>query len=286
MSVMITKTHYTATDGYALSGRHYQGQNAQAKLVIASATGVPQGFYRQFAEYAANAGFDVFTFDYRGIGESKPSNLKGFDMDYRDWAQKDLQAVLEVIHDPSLPLYLVGHSYGGHAVGMLDNHSLISAACFFGAGAGWHGWMPKMEGLRVQFMWNVIAPVITRMKGYLGWSALGMGEDLPMGVYRQWKRWCKHPNYFFDDPDYQEMHQMFSTVELPIKAVTATDDKWALPQSRDAFIKHYVNSDLDLIDVHPSTIGTKHIGHMGYFRPHAAKLWPQALEFFMQQGQG
>jgi predicted alpha/beta hydrolase len=49
MSVMVTKTHYTATDGYALSGRHYQGQNPQAKLVIASATGVPQGFYQQFA---------------------------------------------------------------------------------------------------------------------------------------------------------------------------------------------------------------------------------------------
>ena len=282
MSVMVTKTQFTATDGYSLSGRHYQGKTPKAMLVIASATGVPQGFYRQFAEYAAEQDFDVFTFDYRGIGESKPEQLKGFDMDYRDWAQKDLQAVLETIHDASLPLFLVGHSYGGHAVGMLANHSLLTAACFFGAGAGWHGWMPKMERVKVQIMWNVIAPVLTRVRGYLGWSALGMGEDLPMGVYRQWKRWCKHPHYFFDDPDYQEMHQLFSTVTLPIKAVTATDDKWAMPESRDAFIKHYTGSELDRMDVSPNDIGSQHIGHMGYFRPQAAKLWPHALDFFLQ----
>ena len=37
-------------------------------------------------------------------------------------------------------------------------------------------------------MWRVIGPLMTRYKGYLAWSKLGMGEDLPLGVYRQWKR--------------------------------------------------------------------------------------------------
>jgi predicted alpha/beta hydrolase len=34
-------------------------------------------------------------------------------------------------------------------------------------------------------MWRVIGPLMTRYKGYLAWSKLGMGEDLPLGVYRQ-----------------------------------------------------------------------------------------------------
>jgi predicted alpha/beta hydrolase len=49
-------------------------------------------------------------------------------------------------------------------------------------------------------MWRVVAPALVRWKGYLPWSLLGMGEDLPLGVYRQWRRWCGYPHYFFDDP--------------------------------------------------------------------------------------
>ncbi|WNQ02454.1 hypothetical protein ROJ25_06300, partial [Pseudomonas aeruginosa] len=25
----------------------------------------------------------------------------------------------------------------------------------------------------------------------MAWSLLGMGDDLPLGVYRDWKRWCR-----------------------------------------------------------------------------------------------
>ena len=31
--------------------------------------------------------FETLTLDYRGIGLSKPAQLRGFEMDYRDWAR-------------------------------------------------------------------------------------------------------------------------------------------------------------------------------------------------------
>jgi len=276
-------TEYKATDGYVLYGRHYQCDAPVGVVVIASATGVPQGFYQKFAQFAAANMFDVVTFDYRGIGESAPDNLRGFEMDYRDWARKDLQAVIETVSEFNLPVFLVGHSYGGHSLGLINNHHKVSAAYFMGAGAGWHGWMPKLEGLKVSFMWNVIAPVITRLKGYLGWSALGMGEDLPLGVYKQWKRWCSFPYYFFDDPTQPQMKQQFAEVKTLIKAATATDDKWAMPQSRDAFMQHYSEAELTKVDIEPSSAGLKTIGHMGYFRSASAALWPDVIAFFAEQ---
>jgi len=48
---------------------------ARAHLVVGGATPVLQGFYKRFA---------VPTLDYRGIGGSAPSTLKGFRMDYLD----------------------------------------------------------------------------------------------------------------------------------------------------------------------------------------------------------
>lgn len=273
---------FSAADGYVLSGTFYPAADAGAIIIIASATGVPQRFYRRFAEYAASAGFAVVTFDYRGIGHSAPASLKGFQMDYRDWARLDLQAVVQRMSQHGLPLCLLGHSYGGHALGLLDNHQLLSAAYFFGLGAGWHGWMPAAERLKVLFMWHLVAPVLTRAQGYLGWSVLGMGEDLPLGVYQQWKRWCSFRHYFFDDNTYPELKQQFAAVNTPIKAVSASDDKWAPPRSRDAFIQHYSGSAFICQDVSPAESGCRQLGHMGYFRADAQSLWPDVLAYFRQ----
>ena len=54
-----------ALDDYQLTATHYHAEQPQAQLLIAGATGVPQGFYRRFAEHAASRGFNTMTLDYR-----------------------------------------------------------------------------------------------------------------------------------------------------------------------------------------------------------------------------
>ena len=262
-------------DQYPITASLYhpsRRNQANALIVIAGATGVPRGFYRRFAQASADKGFSVLTFDYRGIGDSKNGSLKGFEMDYRDWAEKDLAGVLEYAKELNLPIYLIGHSYGGHAIGLLPDVSFIRGAWTFGTGAGWHGWMPKREQLRVKIMWHLAGPLITRLYGYLAWSKLGMGEDLPLNVYKQWKHWCSFPNYFFDDPAMQGVADRFDRVSFPVVAVNSTDDDWATPASRDAFMNNYRNAQLQLRTIQPE--GKKRsIGHMGYFKQHSQELW-------------
>lgn len=280
---MSTSTHpltLHATDGYALQATLYEPTGpCHAQLIVAGATGVPQAFYRRFAEHAARQGWRTLTLDYRGIGRSAPATLKGFRMNYLDWARLDLAAAVDHMAalDPSRPLTMVGHSYGGHAFGLLPNHAKVQAFCTFATGAGWHGWMPPLERLRVRFMWQVLGPLLTRWKGYLSWSQLGMGEDLPLDVFHQWKHWCRFPHYFFDDPAMPGLKDQFAAVRTPIMAINATDDLWAPPASRDAFMQAYRNSGWQARTLHPRHSGLGAIGHMGYFRPKAQALWDEAL---------
>ncbi len=271
-----------AADGYALSATLYPAAQPIGQLLVGSATGVPQGFYRRFAEYAASRGYTTLTLDYRGIGGSAPASLRGFDMDYLDWAEQDLAAAVEYLSRSELPLYMVGHSFGGHAFGLLPNHQAIQGLYTFGTGAGWHGWMPRGEQLRVLLMWRVIGPLIVRSKGYLAWRKLGMGEDLPKGVYQKWKHWCRYPRYFFEDPQMPGLEARFATITTPLTAVSATDDLWASPASRDAFMSAYRSADYRAITVDPASRQLKPLGHMGYFRPHAQPLWQDALDWFDQ----
>jgi predicted alpha/beta hydrolase len=272
-----------AADGYPLAALRYRAQGPErARLIVAGATGVPQGFYRRFAEFAASRGYTVLTFDYRGIAQSKSGKLRGFRASFLDWARLDLAAVVDeaAAAASTAPLYMVGHSFGGHAFGLLPNHAKVDGLYVFGTGAGWHGWMPFLERIRVQFMWHVAAPLLVRWKGFLAWKRLGMGEDLPLGVYTQWKRWCHYPHYFFDDPEMGQVVRDFAQVRAPIMAVNAADDLWAPPDSRDAFMAGYRNAPWSGIDIDPGQSGIGAIGHMGYFRPHAQALWGQALAWF------
>ena len=274
-----------AADGYRLTALRYSAVGtAVGQLVVAGATGVPQRFYRRFAEHAAGQGFTTLTLDYRGIGLSRPATLKGFRMEYLDWARLDLAAAVEAMAEGGLPLFMVGHSFGGHAFGLLPNHTKVARFYTFATGAGWHGWMPPLERLRVLFMWRVLGPLLTRWKGYLPWRLLGMGEDLPLDVYRQWRRWCQYPRYFFDDPAMrgQRLTERFDAVRTPIVALNALDDHWAPPASRDAFVAAYRHAECRTVDLHPASLGLTSIGHMGYFRPSARPLWDEVLVWLGQ----
>jgi predicted alpha/beta hydrolase len=179
----------------------------------------------------------------------------------------------------------VGHSLGGHAIGQLPDPSMLEAAYVCATGAGYGGWMPRAERARVWALWNLFGPLATRVYGYQPMSKLGLGEDLPLGVYRDWRRWCSYPHYFFDDPTAKAICAGFDRVKIPIAAAVATDDLWALPASRDAFFKGYTAARIDPIDLTPAALGVRQIGHMGYFRPNVGKLlWPKVLAWLSTHG--
>jgi predicted alpha/beta hydrolase len=116
-------------------------------------------------------------------------------------------------------------------------------------------------------------------------KALGVGENLPVSIYRQWKRWSSFPHYFFDDPKASAITAPYAQVRLPIAAANATDDLWALPASRDAFFKGYRAATVEAITFTPQALGVEAVGHMGYYRANVGqRLWPQMLQWLAQHG--
>ena len=250
----------------------------EVQVVFAGATGVPQGFYKSIATFLAEHGYRTTTFDFRGISTSKRQPLKGFKADFLTWARQDLASVIDQVDDAGRPasIAVVGHSFGGHAYGLLPNVERTCGLYAFGAGAGWGGWMPRHEARRVWVLWNVLGPVTTRALGYLPMSALGMGEDLPLGVYRQWRRWCGFPHYFFDDPRVNtQMHRLFDRVTQPVVFANAADDLWAPPASGQAFLKGYRKADTRLKVLE----SPGRVGHMGYVRSAHQAFWPNVVSW-------
>ena len=267
-------------DHYPLAAKRYDPLGpTRARLIVAGAAAVPQRHYRRFACYAAARGYSTLTLDYRGIGHSAPASLQGFKLNFFDWARLDLAAAVDAMSDDHTPLYMVAHSYGGYALGLLPDHRKVAKCYTFGTGAGWHGWMPHLERLRVLALWHVLGPALLAWKGYVAWSLLRMGEDLPESFYQQWKHCCRYPNGFLGDPAMQHVARRFGEVRAPIMAANAIDDKWSPPRSRDAIMAGYRSAALQTRDIDPRELGLTEFGHMGYFRASAMPLWDAALRW-------
>lgn len=270
---------FTAADGCRLHGSLQRPAAApRAAVVIHPATGVPERLYLPFARFLAGQGYATLSYDYRGIGRSAPPSLRGFSARMRDWMEQDAGAAVEAMAErfPGLPILAVGHSVGGHALGISDSTRQLRAAALIASHAGYigsvRGWR---ERWRVRAMLLHLGPLLVRGFGYLPWRRLGLGEDLPGGVAREWVGWCRRPGYFFDDPTLRA-RQRFGDKRLPLLVLGFADDPWANPRAIDALVRHFGNCTIERRMVAPAELGVPAIGHMGFFRSRFSdSLWPQ-----------
>lgn len=252
---------------------------ARQTVIVNSATGVARRFYRRFAEFLASEGFTTLTYDYRGIGGSRPHSLRGFEARMHEWGLLDMAGVIDWVKADLTPnrLFLVGHSVGGQVAGLLDNAALVDGLVATSAQSGYWRIQGGVQKALVFFYVYLLIPTMTRLVGYFPWSTLGRGEDLPAGVALEWARWCRSPNYLFDDPDLpSERSEDFNA---PILAYSIDDDDWGTRRAVDELMSHYENAPLTRRHVTPAEVGVDSIGHFGFYRTRCRPLWEEIVDW-------
>lgn len=267
-------------DGYSLAACEYRtAGNPRGAVVIVGAMAVPQSFYAELARWLAIQGWQVVTFDYRGIGRSAPPSLKGFEADILTWAQEDCRAALD--HAQALaaggPLVWIGHSLGGQILAMTPGNEILAAAVTVASGVGY--WRENAYPLRRYswWLWHVIAPVATTFCGYFPGRRLRIVGDLPKGVIRQWSRWCRHPDYAVG-VEGETMRESHRRVALPMLSFSFTDDEYMSASNVAVLHGLYENARREMRRLAPAEIGLAKIGHFGFFRPGVGeRLWPAMM---------
>lgn len=268
-----------ASDGYELGARVYEPAGpARFTAVIHGATATPQAFYRAFAEDWARHGARVITYDYRGVGDSRPESLRGFGARLSDWAKLDAASVVAFARTAfGGPRVMVGHSFGGQLLGLIDEARDVDAAVLVGAQLGYYGHWPPLQRLRLGLMWHIALPTLTSTLGYLPGRA-GLGVDLPAGVADEWGRWCRSPGYLLDyEPGAAER---FGALQSPTLLYSFTDDELAPRAAVDALVERLSGAALVHRRLAPADVGADRVGHFGFFRAHTGQpLWHEGLDF-------
>lgn len=272
-----------AKDGYPLAATLFAA-DGPAVLVINAATGTPRGYYRAFAQYAAGRGLATVTYDYRGVGGSRPAGgLRGFRATMRGWAELDASAVLDWVLRtfPGRRLLVAGHSFGGQCLGLLPQAERIERALLVASQIGyWRGLAPR-DRPPAWFAMHVLIPGLSHLLGYFPSSKVGLGEDLPQGVALEWARWCRSPNYLFDHLTDAE-HAAYRRFRAPLLSYKVTDDSFASADAVERLLAFYPHSRPLLRPVSPRELGARALGHFGPFRSaHRETLWPELLDWLM-----
>lgn len=278
---------FRCADGVTLLGHLWTRPGASAVVIVNSATGVLARYYHRYASFLAAHGLEVITYDYRGIGESRPDDLRRCNFRWSDWGTKDFAAVFaaaERLAD-GRPILVVGHSIGGFLPGLAPGFDRCAA--FLSVGGQFAYYRDYAPGSRIAnvLKWHVIMPALTAAFGYFPGRKLGWLEDLPAGVAFEWAFRGDRIEKSFPKAQRPEILARLAAFRGPLLAVSATDDPYATLPAIDRALAYYSGADKRVVLVSPGDLGVASIGHFDLFHAkHRDGFWRTTLEWLSTRG--
>jgi predicted alpha/beta hydrolase len=273
-----------APDGYELGAIFYPA-NAEAEprtaVVLHGGAGIPAQRYRHFARFLARAGIPVLTYDYRGIGLSRPAALRGFRSAVEDWAEHDCSAAIAWLRErlPRAELVGIAHSVGALLFGGAHNAAEQSRLVLVGPHTGYYGDYRPLYRLPMAALWHVVMPTLTRLIGYFPARRLGLGDDIPAGVALQWASRrssdLRPAGASAGEARTRRLLDRCAALERPALVIRFSDDAFATADGVRRLLACYPRLSPQHVLFTPADSGTRRIGHFGFFgRGAGPVLWP------------
>lgn len=272
----------TTSDGYHLQATEISPIESNGiGLIINGATGVVRKYYQVFAEFLAEQGFTVLTYEFRGIGESTQAKPGALEPSMIHWGQKDMDAVLSFFasRHPELTIKGIGHSIGGQLLGILpDNNRYEGFLNIASQHIYWKNWPIKDRPLTALFFFGVL-PIFYKLTGGLPSWVLG-AEYLPKQVARDWSRFGRKKAYIADNEG-NPLREGFTAYQGKMRLYSMADDKrFAPPKAVRELEKLYHNAETDIQTFHPQDYGMKAIDHFGFFKKSMnKKAWFESADW-------
>ncbi len=243
-------------------------------LLINSATGVKQQIYFSFAKFFAEQGFTVLTYDYSGIGLSKPEKMKGFQSSMKIWGSRDYKALTQFIikNFPDHQKFCLGHSVGALILGMNKDSEIFNEFLFVGTQNAFVGnlkWRTKIEAV---LGFGIVQPLFTELFGYFPAHWFGLGESLPKNCAYDWRTLIlnrKSTNtLLLKTDDYSK------DLNRKVFVIQAEDDAWLTEKGVKSLLNDtYSNLKPTFRLIKTSESEKGEIGHVNFFRSYNRNLW-------------
>lgn len=251
--------------GHTIIAHEYAG-NSNLLVIIVSATGVKQTFYRKFATFLSSQGVTVLSFDYHGIGASLQGPIRSISTTAAEWGSNDLEAVIQWAskHYPNALISAIGHSIGGQLIGLAPSSTIFKRIVLVAAQSGYWKFWPATQQWRMWANWYLLFPTLVGLFGYMPSKQFSGMENLPKQVALQWSRWCRNKDYLFAEIPISE--QYYHHIEAPVLSFSMDQDPFAPQSAVNWLTAQYSGSVIQEQHLQASAFGAHAIGHFGIFK--------------------
>lgn len=269
---------FATGDGHILAGRlHLPAGSPSQAVVLHGGVGFPARFYQDFAAWLSQElAAAVLTYDYRDFGWSQARPLLRSDACLSQWSIGDQGAALAWTQQrfSGLPVRVLGHSLGGQWLAFHQGIERVDRVVTVGSGPGWwldHPW--SMIPLVTLFWW-LAGPLATAARGYTPGKALGLGADIPAGVYWEWRRLCLGRDFHRARWGKDYPQPPLNSARFRLTLVPIADDTLIAPHMVRKLRSYYPHADVRERLLDPAELGLGRIGHGGAFLARNRACWP------------
>lgn len=227
---------------------HWHGAEPGAPVIlVAPAMGVQAGYYGKLATALHGTGLSVAVTELRGheaSGGMRPS--REYDFGYTDLVADLHQAVDAVrARRPEAPIYLLGHSLGGHLGAVFAAHHPTALAGLMVVASGsvwWRLWNRRMYAV------GVAIDLSARLLGYFPGHRVGFAGREARGQMRDWVRFNRTGRLEFGSP-LTDHDPAIAGVRTPVLGISCEGDSFAPPKALHGLLAKFPRAPITRLHV-------------------------------------
>lgn len=257
-----------ARDGYLVPLEVFEVAEPRANLLMLPALGIQARLYRRLGTQLAESGIAMTALEQRGHGRSALRPSRRCDFGFREWLTADVPAALDWLRarTPRVPLFLAGHSLGGHLALMARSlyPAEVTGVILLTTATPYYGCYQGVTRLQVRILIAGV-PILTALLGYYPGHRLGFGGREARRLMADWLVMARENRYDAAGMEHEDLERRVRDAGGPVLSICCDRDGLAPPAAIEGVNRRLEGSRVDRVEITSEALGAR-ADHLSWAR--------------------
>ena len=255
-------------DGYQVPLEVFEAAEPRAQLLMLPALGIQARLYRRLGALLAGSGIGMAALEQRGHGRSSLRPSRRCDFGFREWLAADIPAALDWLQarTPRLPVYLAGHSLGGHLALMARAlyPEQVAGVILVTTATPYYGCYRGITRAQVRVLIAGV-PILAALLGYYPGHRLGFGGREARRLMADWLVMARENRYSAAGMEQEDLERRVREDDGPVLSIYCDGDGLAPVTAIEGVNRRLERSRIDRFEITGEALGSR-ADHLSWAR--------------------